>query len=208
MALKTIHTTLIACLLVVLFTTSTSVDRVQALSSDRGPGEPPLLAAFANQVENGRAGELRGIYIPEILAAPVVQQPAGHPEFVSSREDTVTQFSLASKFGSTGLLAHNYLAGEHLFRLTLDQRLYLVNGDGNTTLFVIKEILRYRALEPNSTTSRFSDLESGDLLTTPEVFLKVYNRPGSVILQTCISRENNPSWGRLFIIAEPYFPVP
>jgi hypothetical protein len=80
----------------------------------------------------------------------------------------------------------------------------LVYGDGRVAAFLIKEILRYQALEPESSYSRFVDLENNNILTTTELFTRVYNRPGKVILQTCISRENNLSWGRLFIIAEPY----
>jgi hypothetical protein len=134
----------------------------------------------------------------------VVQQPAGDNDFVSPRQNVLTQFDLASQFGSTGLLAHNYLAGESLALLQRDQIFYLVYGDGRVAVFAIREILRYQALEPESSYSRFVDLENNNTLSTAELFTRVYNSPGKVILQTCIARQDNLSWGRLFIIAEPY----
>jgi hypothetical protein len=179
------------------------VGQVHALSTFESRASLPSLNEFAGQVRNGRAGELRGIYIPEVLAAPVVQQPAGDNAFVSPVENVVTQFDLAAQYGSTGLLAHNFLAGEDFFLLKKDQKVYLVYGDGQVAAFVITEILRYQALEPNSPLSRFTSLKNDELLSSAELFSRVYGRAGDVILQTCIAREDNLSWGRLFVIAEP-----
>lgn len=178
-------------------------DRVHALNADWKSGNLPLLSAFVDQVKNGQSGQLRGVYIPEVLAVPVVGQPSGNNAFVSPHPDVITQFGLASQVGSTGLLAHNYLTGESFFLLKKDQRFHLIYGDGQVLTFVVTEILRYEALEPSSTLSRFVSLENNDLLSSSELFAKVYERPGNVILQTCISKDNNPSWGRLFVIAKP-----
>jgi hypothetical protein len=180
------------------------VNRVRALSSHRN--SLPSLDAFVSLVKNGQAQELRGIYVPELLAASVVQQPEGIDDFVSPIQNIVTQFDLASQFGSTGLLAHNYLAGERFFQLEKNQKFYLVYGDGKTVTFIVREILYYQALDPTSVSSSFVDLESRDVLTASAVFLKAYNRPGQVTLQTCITRGENLGWGRLFVIAEPYLP--
>jgi hypothetical protein len=161
------------------------------------------LDMFVEQVKNGQADQLRGIYIPGILSAPVVQQPSARDDFVSPRQNIVTQFSMASKVGSTGLLAHNYLAGKSFALLKGGQEFYLVYGDGRVIHFTVLEVLQYEALEPDSASSTFVDLKSGSALTYSALFLEVYNRPGQVILQTCIEKDNEPSWGRLFVIAEP-----
>ena len=203
MALTSTRSILIVGFVLALFAALLPVGNVHALSQGEETNLPSI-DTFVSQVTNGQAGELRGIYIPELLAAPVVGQPSGDNDFVSPRQNVVTQFNLAAQFGATGLLAHNYLAGENLAALQHDQIFYLVYGDGRVAAFLIKEILRYQALEPESSYSRFVDLENNNILTTTELFTRVYNRPGKVILQTCISRENNLSWGRLFIIAEPY----
>lgn len=161
------------------------------------------LDTFVEYVENGQAGELRALYIPGILAAPIVQQPTGRADFVSPWENVITQFRLASSVGATGLLAHNYLAGQSFALLKPGQEFYLIYGDGQVAGYAVSEVLQYRALESDSTSSDFVDLKDGSTLTHKELFMKVYDRPGQVILQTCISMNDDPSGGRLFIIAEP-----
>jgi len=181
---------------------------VQALGRNLPNDNLPLLNVFVDRVKNGQSDQLRGIYIPEILAAPVVQQPKGNNGFVSLKQNVVTQFGLASQFGSTGLLAHNNLAGISFSLLEKNQKIYLIYGDGQISTFVVTEILRYRALKPNSTSSKFIDLNTNGLLKASEVFSNVYDRQGQVIFQTCISKGDELSWGRLFVIAEPYSPKP
>ena len=125
------------------------------------------------------------------------------PAFVSPWEDVVTQFSLSSRFGSTGLLAHNYLAGKSFSLLQEGQEFYMIYGDGKLSTFRVTEIHQYQALQPDSTSSSFVSMDSNNVLTASDVFRNVYNRPGAVVFQTCIEANGNPSWGRLFIIAEP-----
>lgn len=204
MAPKSIRSILILSFLITLFSALFPRGSVRALSSHFGTSHLPLLDVFVSQIQNGQADELRGIYIPEILAARVVQQPTGNNEFVSPRQGIATQFGPASQLGSTGLLAHNYLAGENFYLLEKGQKFYLIYGDGRTSAFVVTEILIYRALETTSASSNFADLDNSGLLTASELFSKIYNRPGRVIFQTCISAEGNPAWGRLFVIAQPY----
>lgn len=208
MIINSVRSILMVSFLVSLLSGLRPVERVHALSASSASEDVPALISFVNQVKNGQAGELRGLYVPELLAIPVIQQPAGDHEFVSPRNNTVTQFGLASRYGSTGLLAHNYLAGQDFSLLEKNQKLHLVYGDGQVTTFVITEILQYQALEPDSTSSGFVGLEDNTLLTTAELFAQVYHGDGTVVLQTCISRDNDLSWGRLFVIAEPYSPVP
>jgi hypothetical protein len=206
MASKLIRSIPFLSLIFLLFTTLIPMGSVQALNNRFNGVNLPLLDEFVSQVSNGQAGELRGIYIPEILAARIVQQPAKNYEFVSPRQNTLTEFGLASQSGSTGLLAHNYLAGEGFFLLKKNQRFYLIYGDGLVSTFVVTEILRYKALEPANTSSKFVGLRDNDTLLASELFSKVYDRDGEVILQTCIEVDENLIWGRLFVIAEPYSP--
>lgn len=208
MALKTVHFTPAFKFILILFIVFTPVNSVQALNSKSSGDTLPLLDTFVSQIRNGRAAELRGVYVPEIFAARIVQQPMGKNEFVSPRQNIVTQFGLASHFDSTGLLAHNNLAGANFSLLAKDQIFYLIYGDGQISAFVVTEILRYQALEPDSPLSEFVDLANGDSLTTSEAFSEVYDRPGQVIFQTCIAMGKNLSWGRLFVIAEPSIQKP
>lgn len=165
--------------------------------------ELPPLDEFIVKVANGEADELRGIYAPDVFAYSVVSQPDGSPAFVSTQPETLTQFGAASRYDTTGLLAHNYLAGENFSLLEKGQWIYLIYGDGRIETYVVRETMRFQALEPNSVTSDFVDLATGERLSSTRLFFKVFNRPGNLTLQTCIYADGNLSWGRLFILAEP-----
>ena len=188
----------------ILFVTASSYSRAQAPDQHLANKNLPALNTFVKELRNGQSNEVRGVYIPEIMAAPVIHQPEGNNHFVSSVKNTVTQFDLASQFGSAGFLAHNYLAGQSFSLLEINQIFYLIYGDGQTSMLVVTEILRYQALEPTSTFSEFVDLQNNHHMTTAETFSKVYDRPGQIILQTCIAVGDASSWGRLFVIAEPF----
>jgi|SRR6266498_2545427 len=204
MALKSIRSIFTISFIAILCLTLIPTGNAHALTGQFDSVDLPALDTFVEQVKNGQADEVRGVYIPDVLAALVVQQPAGMYGFVSPWQNIMTQFGLASKFGSTGLLAHNNLAGKSFVVLQNGQKFDLIYGDGKISTFVVSEILQFQALEPTSISSSFVDLESGDILTASELFTKIYDRPGQVILQTCIDADHNASWGRLFIIAKPY----
>ncbi|HEX8992635.1 MAG TPA: hypothetical protein VF784_13235 [Anaerolineales bacterium] len=164
----------------------------------------PTLTTFTSWLSNGQAGLLRGVYVPGILADGVVQQPAGRGDYVSPRQGYVTQFGAASALGSTGLLAHNYLAGATFSLMQAGQLVYLVYGDGKTVTFMVTQRLQYQALQPNSPYSNFIDPGSHRSMTASQVFSTAYGHPGAVVFQTCIAANGVDSWGRLFVIAEPY----
>ena len=144
------------------------------------------------------------LYMNDSTTFQIVQQPAENDVFVTSFPNYVTEYRAASNFGTIGLLAHNYLAGQYFFQISTGQELELVYSDTHTQKFVVTEIKRYQALSPNSPSSDFIDLATGDYLTAPQLFNKVYKtQTGHLVLQTCIYADQNPTWGRLFIIAEP-----
>ncbi len=148
------------------------------------------------------SGAVLGIYIPEKFAFPVQQQPTGHPEFVSNEEDTLTQFSLVSAKNAYGLLAHNHLAGQYFSDLETGQFILVVMKE-ETKVFQINQILDYQALTPNSPYSNFKALDGSDqVINTNTLFSNIYTKDNQLVLQTCISLEDEMSWGRKFVIAE------
>lgn len=163
----------------------------------------PALGEFALELKNGQAGDLRGAYAPGLFAHMIVQQPQGNPTFVSPRKSFLTQFSSAAELGSTGLLAHNYLAGTEFSHVQSGQVIYLIFGDGALQRYSVTQLVRFQALQPDSPSSNFIDLQDGARLTSQAVFSKMYGRPGALVLQTCIEADGNEAWGRLFVIAEP-----
>lgn len=62
----------------------------------------------------------------------------------------------------------------------------------------------YQALVPNSPYSDFVNLDdpTGKVITSSELFKHVYARPDTLVFQTCINANGDPSWGRLFVTAE------
>ncbi|MEO8356815.1 MAG: hypothetical protein ABI621_12945, partial [Chloroflexota bacterium] len=118
---------------------------------------------------------LSSVYIGDEIALPVVQQPEGDPNYVSTKDGEVTQFSTVSEYGNIGLLAHNYLSGKYFLQLSMGQEVRLVYGDGQTEHFIIAEILHYQALEPSSPYSSFRNLNNKDeILSAVEMFNRVY----------------------------------
>jgi len=161
----------------------------------------PTLQEFVTILSG--AGKPAGIYTP-FFAFPIVQQPDDNPGFVSSDPDIVTQFSMADKFGTTGILAHNTLAGAKFQQLQVGQFLTLVYTDGRLEYYEVTRIESYQALTPGSTTSNFIDLQKPDLLlSSTQLFNHIYAGGKSLVLQTCIAAGGIDSWGRLFVIATP-----
>ncbi len=176
---------------------------VPVLAEENPVATLPDLPSFSQSLWNGQANELRGVYVPQVLAMPVVQQPVGNAGYVSTAENVITQFAMAAEVGNVGLLAHNTLAGAKFSGLMGGQEVTLIYGDGHIESFVITRIVKYRALNPYSPYSEFRDLETGVTITATDLFQQVYRGERHITFQTCIEAEGNPSWGRMFVIAEP-----
>ena len=166
-------------------------------------GTTPNFTEFSQSVQNGQKDILTGVFVSNVMALPVVQQPYGNAGYVSNNDGEATQFRMASQFGNVGLLAHNHLSGEDFSQLAVGQEVRLVYGDGQVEYFVIAEVLRYQALQPNSPYSSFRNLNKDETLSAEEMFKRVYFGDRHVTFQTCIEAEGNLSWGRLFVIAIP-----
>jgi hypothetical protein len=158
---------------------------------------------FIEKVANGDAGLLRGVYVNDVLALRVVQQPVNQSGFVSTLIGVVTQFMDANKYGNIGLLSHNFLSGKLFFNLKKGDMIQLIYGDGSVEKFQVDEILQFQALQPENPHSTFVDLDSGRRISASSLFLNVYSGKRHLTLQTCIQKENELSWGRYFIIAKP-----
>jgi hypothetical protein len=163
----------------------------------------PAFPDFVAGVTNGQAGVIRGVYVPGVLAYRVVQQPAENPFYVSPIQNVVTQFSMAAQNNVIGLLAHNHLAGAVFSNLSMGQEIRIVYGDGKVTYYVVNQIARFQAMQPDSSYSNFIDLNSNITYTAQDVFRMFYQNSGQVVFQTCILSNGQPSWGRLFVSAVP-----
>ena len=194
----TFNTILLLAVLGCLF-----IQPAPARALENGGTTLPAFVEFAKAVQNNEATVLRGVYVPDVLALPIIQQPTCNAGYVSSKLGEVTQFGMAAQFGNIGLLAHNHLSGSSFSQLAIGQEVRLVYGNGKVEYFVIAQILQFQALDPNSPYSSFSDLTSNETMTAEQLFNKVYRGERHVTFQTCIASGESLSWGRLFIIAIP-----
>ena len=174
-----------------------TIDEIEASS------EYTAYINFVNTIVDGSSEEIRGLYVSEDFAFHVIQQPSGQAGFISNIDGVVTQFSLPENYGVTGLLAHNYLSGRFFSQLKVGDVVQVVYGDGEISKYQIAEIQDYQALQPNSPSGPFLNLQSGELLSSKQLFDRVYTGSHHLTLQTCIENGSEDSWGRLFIIAYP-----
>lgn len=166
------------------------------------PLPPPFLDTFIENLKNGNAGQVVGVYVEDVLSLRVVQQPSSDAAYVSTIPNTATYFSMVRNVtGNTGLLAHNYLAGAYFFDLTPGQSVTLIYGDGTTDEYIVSSIDEFQALSPSSPTSNFVSLSSGETLSSTDLFYRVFGGGTRTTFQTCIAQGNEDSWGRLFVIA-------
>ncbi|HMB21829.1 MAG TPA: hypothetical protein VKP08_03305, partial [Anaerolineales bacterium] len=86
---------------------------------------------------------------------------------------------------------------------SVGQEVRLVYGDGKVEVFVIQETLHVQALQPDSVTSSFRNLDQDEVLTAGEMFNRAYTGEHHLVFQTCIEANGNASWGRLFVFAMP-----
>jgi hypothetical protein len=169
----------------------------------------PTLSEFRTVVTANPGGFLSGIYVENLMANPIVQQPSNNPGYVSQDETAVTQFGMASQFNTIGILAHNNKAGAAFSKLGIGEVIYLVQSTGTLKAFRITKIQQYQALSPNSPYSNFINMQNSNTITAQTLFTSIYGQGGGVlILQTCIEKDGNPSWGRLFVMATPLVDIP
>jgi len=146
---------------------------------------------------------VRSVYLEGIKFLRIENQPSGKPTQVSVHDDMVTNFSQAERYGSLGLIAHNYLAGRYFFQLKRGDLVHVMDGKGNAKAYQIIDIRRFRALKPNDPYTLLEDLNGGEIYTAEEVFKQVYMGKPHLVLQTCLSVGGNNEWGRYFLVANP-----
>ncbi len=168
-----------------------------------GEDSSSTLEAFIAAVQNGQPETLRGVYVPNVMAYPVVQQPQENSAFVSEQAGTVTEFNMARRLGNVGLLAHNTLAGNSFFKIQPGAPIILAYGAGRTETFIVEKILSYQKLPYGM----YQNLETREVVGIDSLFETVYGGEYHLTLQTCVSAEGNNDWGRLFIIARPLVPA-
>jgi hypothetical protein len=164
------------------------------------------VSGFISSVTDGQPNVVRGVYVPGILALRVLQQPSGDPGTVLRLDGVATQFISAARNHVIGLLAHDNLAGATFSQLKVGQEVRIIYGDGRVDYFIVNQLARFQAPQPNDRYNNYVDLSSNIAYTTQEIFSRFYDGEVHVTFQTCILKDDNSSWGRLFVTAIPIPP--
>ncbi len=147
--------------------------------------------------------DVSGVYLGDNRYLRVVNQPSGRPDYVSGISGVATSFQLASRYGTIGLIAHNYLSGRYFLNVKEGEDIHILDGHGRSRRYRVARIRQFQALEPRSPRSRFIDLDTRQTRTASEVFKEIYTGEHHLVLQTCIAKGQIKEWGRQFVIAKP-----
>ena len=160
------------------------------------------LSSQSAAASNASANVVTKISVSGLFDLPVVQQPSGNAGYVSTKKNTLTQFGLASDYGSIGILAHNNLAGKYFSSIS-GKTITITFSDGSTKNYTVSTVKKFQAVEPTNPYSNFVDLNSSSTLSSTDLFMQTFGQGGALVFQTCIAKNGSASWGRLFVIAYP-----
>lgn len=163
----------------------------------------PSLEEFSTSVRDEQNEVVRGVYVLDVLALRVVQQPEENLSYIDATKDTATQYQLATYYDTIGLLAHNFHAGALFSTLVIGQKVSIIYGDGAVEHYRVEAIKEFQAVDPDDPYSSFIDLETEESLSSFDVFRQVYMGEEHVTFQTCIANGGISTWGRLFVLAIP-----
>ena len=93
-------------------------------------------------------------------------------------------------------IAHNALDGQYFGEIKIDAMIRYY--DGTWTDYKVTDILQMQAIPPDSITAILFDGVNSYSATW--VHNNIYDK--DLVLQTCIYKDGNWNWGRLFIVAE------
>jgi opacity protein-like surface antigen len=149
-----------------------------------------LLATFLASLVSARPSLAQetpkplSIVVPGVFGALVEQQGERGRMYVGEEPKTVTQFTDAGWYGTIGLLAHDYLTGQHFKKLKKgDAILLFYPGEGHTLVMEDWEVVLTFTLYLTPTFS------------SEDAFDAVYTN-GGLVLQTCDGE------GYFFVVAK------
>jgi hypothetical protein len=163
----------------------------------------PTLDSFRAQVQPGRSTQVVGVWAEGLFAFHVEPTPG---QSVPQLENTAGIYEWAVKRGTTALMIHNYLGGDHLYQVKGTTAIALIFGDGRVEWYQVDTIERYEAM--NFSQDGFEgpfkiwDCESCDFeYSVSDLQRKHYTGSNSLAFQTCLDEDNKI--GFLIIEASP-----
>jgi hypothetical protein len=159
--------------------------------------------SFVEEVKNGDADTVTGLYVAGLFKLKVLQQPPQDVAFVSNELDTATQFQSPALYGVIGLLAHNFLSGKQFYSLVPGQEIRVIFGNGIFRRYKVSDFSDFERMTRFDIRSDFRDLKTDEILSSKELFARFYREGNYLTLQTCLEGGGYSNWGVRMISAVP-----
>lgn len=164
------------------------------------------LGELIARVTNGNADQVVGSYIPDLLAAEVLQQPEDQPDWISPDAGTLTQYRAASQLGNLGLLASKDSAAALFDQMAAGLPVTIIQGDGSLREYSIAGILTFQAIDPTDPNSDYLIQPVGVHVPYSELLNCIYGGEEHLVFESTIDKPDVPNWGKLFVVAFPVAP--
>jgi hypothetical protein len=146
------------------------------------------------------------IVFPNSPPIPTVPQPSGDYAWVSKDSNALTEFSMSKDwYGIPTYGAHNYEIGKYISKLNIGDTIAFQEGTpqrGGGYAKKVTGVRRFQAERPRDYLSPLIDLDTGKKYTSTELSKEIYKNKKGTVFQTCIEKDGNINWGRLFVITE------
>lgn len=173
----------------------------QPAASSAGRVSPLPASSPTSHTSSSPTARIKQVEAVGLFTYPVVEQPKNSPGFVSNRPGTLTHFQLAQRYGTIGLMAHNTLAGAEFSSLEIGGEIRLQVQGRSPQSYWVTDIRQFQALAPLSPYSDFIDLQNGSRYSASGLFREIYGSGNDLVFQTCLEKNGDASWGRMFVIA-------
>lgn len=142
------------------------------------------------------------IVSPTSQPIPIVQQPEGQPNYVSSETGVMTEYEYPEENGVIGLLIHNDLGKDQLKQLDQAQVVTISDGIGIKTYRLVG-IEIWIAEDGSNALSRYRrDADDDDWIFARDLYDHIYGGAYPLIIQTCIEENGSDTGGRKFYLYE------
>jgi hypothetical protein len=122
---------------------------------------------------------------------------------VTTIPNYVTYYDLTIAWGgSLAFTAHEALAGGSFIQLAVGDVVTVVYDNRQVDRYVVSDVETYQAAQPSSVWSSFIDLDNGITYSSERLGQNIYLAGHGLVLQTCIEKDGDVNWGRMFVIAE------
>jgi hypothetical protein len=150
------------------------------------------------------------IIFPNVPPMKIVQQPYKNYNWISDFTNVFTQLAQPrSIYGTKVFSIHTYGNDNVLYDLKVGDIIFyrtkITTNECSNEIYLnfyqVKEIYHYQAVQPLNPRTPLIDLETNETFSSTRIFDKLFGNNKRILFQTCIFKDGNTSWGRLFIVA-------